>query len=409
VIQLEAQVQARIDGRLVWFGIRDNDAAGVWWDGADVSTHTLVGDGLSGESLDVMTRMRINPDCYELDQDPGPDAELLIQRTAEFARGGVLVPYRPSSRLERTTDGSTLVAAMPSGVQRQIEDKQWVECELRQLAIPTLDWFIAGEGQSAPGASYVVRGVGGGGGTGMRLVDCLADAGRDAVVSRFIEGAIGVNTSGCCFPDGTVSVHLPTVQLIGTPGCTDLPFGYCGNDAAFASSIDPEALSTAARLTEEIGAWLIRTVRWRGAFGLDFVVTGPMVYFCEMNPRFQGSSRLATLAARRSGRPGLHVEHVAAHLGISPTLGEPVGGPSHDWAAQIVLHNLRSVPVVARRRPSGHPDWRLEMFLPEGIQAAPGAPLVRLSGQGPVTADGRELLDDARSAVEHVQACFEPA
>lgn len=221
--------------------------------------------------------------------------------------------------------------------------------------------------------------------------------------SRFVDDAHSLNLSGCCFADGTVSVHLATVQVIGAASCTSLPFGYCGNDAAGVARVDPAGVRAAEELAASVGRWLHEVHGWRGAYGIDVLVTGDQVRFCELNPRFQGSSRLAAHHAIRQGRPGLFIEHLAAVCGVGLVPTDLLGTDGPADAAQLVVHNLED-RAVAVGRPADLPArWIVELLADPGTLVAPGAPLGRLTTAGSITTESGGLTPDAVEAVRILQ------
>lgn len=389
---LERAARTLLGGPIVWFGIRAEDAWDVWWDDVDLRTVAFLGG--ADHSMETATGQRVNPDAYEIDTDETDAAAVLIERAVQLAAGGVIVAYRPSIRLfERASSAGVTVAAMKPDVQRGLENKPWVDRQVRGLGLTTLGWRTVRAPLEEPDRGpVVVRGPGGGGGTGMYLASSARDVPPGVVVSRYLDDAISVNLTGCCFPDGTVTVHLATVQLIGIAECTDLDFGYCGNDAAaLAGAVDGSRISELRGVVSTLGSWLNRRFGWLGAFGVDVLITERSVIFCELNPRFQGSANLVSTAARRDGRPGLHVEHLAAFLGIGPHRSDQVGGPDFAGDAQVVLHNTTGAPMRAQHS-SWDDDAGVELVAPPGTQVAPGAPLARWRGLGPVTTDGRSLI-----------------
>src|SRR5205085_7226763 len=108
-------------------------------------------------------------------------------------------------------------------------------------------------------------------------------------VAPYMAKAVPLNVGACAFADGAVSVHAPSVQLIGLPECTEQRFGYCGNDFGAVAALERAGLDTLDTMVRSAGRWLVER-GYRGAFGLDALIDGPDVLLTEINPRFQGSS-----------------------------------------------------------------------------------------------------------------------
>jgi hypothetical protein len=129
-------------------------------------------------------------------------------------------------------------------------------------------------------------------------------------------GDLSLNINAIAMDSGTL-VSCPNVQLTGLSMLHAAPGGYCGNDYAAAREAPVEILTAVVEQTERIGAWL-RSLGFRGLFGLDFVVD-QQVYAVDLNPRWQGSTGLLTQAEYRAGRLPLAVAELAYRLGL---LGE---------------------------------------------------------------------------------------
>jgi hypothetical protein len=170
-------------------------------------------------------------------------------------------------------------------------------------------------------------------------------------VAPFIDDTVPLNTGGTVWHDG-VTVHLPSFQIIGVSSCATREFGYCGNDFAAAATIEPEVLDQIEAHTRQIGELLGR-YGYLGTFGVDFLLQGDVPFFMEVNPRFQGSTPLASRLAIGMDRSDLLLEHVAAFLGV----GAPESIPTTTTiaevppTAQLVVHALdrRPAPCDAGR------------------------------------------------------------
>jgi hypothetical protein len=198
--------------------------------------------------------------------------------------------------------------------------------------------------------------------------------------------------------DDSVTVHHPSVQLIGIPGCTRREFGYCGNDFAAMKQIDVDVIDQIEDQTRRIGDWA-RAQGYRGAFGVDFMVKDCRVLFTEMNPRMQGSTRLSSRLSALSGQPCILLDHVGALLHLSapvrPSLREVVAlAPD---AAQVMLHNLAAGPVplnpsdVMALASRIAPDGIVELAPQHDLSASPDSTMAAVRFPCSVTETGHSL------------------
>jgi len=158
-------------------------------------------------------------------------------------------------------------------------------------------------------------------------------------VAPFIDGGISLNVGAVVWDNG-VTVHPASVQLIGVPGLTNRPFGYCGNDFAAVADLDPVLLDQMEHSTRSIGAWL-GGFGYRGAFGVDFLVSGGEPLFTEINPRFQGSTHASCRLSVDHDESCLVLEHVAAFLELEAPTSVPLRlqAARYDPLSHVVVHN----------------------------------------------------------------------
>ena len=97
--------------------------------------------------------------------------------------------------------------------------------------------------------------------------------------SRYLDPHIPLNINACVFQDGTVTLHGPSVQLIGIPDLTRRTFGYCGNDFGAIRHLDPRFVKEFEKMVLKVGGWLW-SQGYLGAFGVDALV--PMI--CRPSP-----------------------------------------------------------------------------------------------------------------------------
>ena len=422
------------DRKLVWFGIRGIDAGPLLaveqFSDSYAITARMEAAGLRESiALEDATGRRMDLDRYDIDDDPSADVRRL-RRTmlASLTAPAVLMAYRPAAflssvyfpNLERTRLATLFVEQ-----QRPFEHKPWVEVELRRAGVPTIPWrYVSDEDhlfidrwlREGP---VVVRPSRTSGGVGLVLVEDGGQATiewpreRDAfiAVAPFYRDSVPVNVGACAFPDGSVSVHAPSVQLIGLPECTTQRFGYCGNDFGAIAGLSRSALSTLDDLVRTTGRWLASR-SYVGAFGVDALVLDDHVVLTEVNPRFQGSSLLGAELARSMEVPDLYLDHLAAFLGLGPAGPGPT---IPDWAAagtalaHVVVHNRRPDPVhLSEPLPGGgFPErGRAELVPPRHVRVEPGGILCRVRAAGRITDTGNALRSGWQQPLVSLQERF---
>lgn len=295
--------------------------------------------------------------------------------------------------------------------QSVFDHKPWVESELRKAGLrvvpwrylstydgPALDSVLKAELRNGP---VVLRANRSGGGKGLTLVrqpEDIPSTANDAATDGFmavaplLEPSIPLNVNACAFPDGSVSLHSPSLQLIGIPGTALSPFNYCGNDFARVRELDTAVLQALQELVTRAGRWL-SSMGYVGAFGVDAILHRGTVYLAEVNPRFQGSSLLSAHLDAALDRPDVFLAHAGAFLGLPAA--DPWELPrlarEQPKAAQVFIRN--SHEHVARNdsswRPPGNVDcWMLPV---RGVIVHPHALLCRAIVQDSVTEDGWAL------------------
>jgi hypothetical protein len=417
------------DRRLYYFGGRGTDC----WPLLELEQFARVfaqcsplGSSAKDEmNLETERGYRLELDTYSIDSDTSADVELMRQRLLEVAdEGSAIATYKPT----RFTDNVCYAASNPplllgnwSNHQLSFDYKPWVETQLRPFLqerdVRAIEWKYVPDAdlesirKTAKSYPIVLRSSKTSGGSGLTVahtpeevpVNSRPHADGLVAVSRFLAPSTSLNVGACVFPSGELSLHAPSVQLVGVPSCTSRPFGYCGNDFASVRDLDTAVLDQFQILTEVVGAWLHRH-GYVGAFGVDGLVHQGNVYFVELNPRFQGSSSLSAELDRDIDRSDIFLEHVAAFLGL------PAAAPvqfvdlisEQAPAAQVVSRNATGAPVVVGEVPAAPAPAQLRQYPKSGYQVAPEAMLGQLVFPGSVTSDGTSLTQGAEAAVARV-------
>lgn len=407
--------------RLIWAGIRGDDAEPL----ADLpqfeGAYTIINAysrrvSVDSKAYEDLTGVRVDLETWDIDD------HLSAPETAAFRRvmlqalsaPSAMLPYRPSSFLSAiwfARRDRCLNIGLFGGHQAAFEHKPWVETSLAGLGVPTIPWtYVADEEQLRTQdmlrrGPLILRRSRTSGGEGIIRVD---DAGQlraqwprvaEAFVSvaPFLSGGVPVNVGATVWHDG-VTVHYPSVQLIGIPECVTRPFGYCGNDFGLVKDLDRGILDRIESATVTIGNWL-RSFGYRGTFGVDFLVHDGVPLFTEINPRFQGSTHASCKLAIDAGESCLMLEHLAAIMGMPAPPRRPVADLAADAPAlaHFVVHwtgekaeRLDASPLVKMAMETSR-VIRAEVQTRPELLTQRGAAVTRIICRESVTRTGFEL------------------
>lgn len=364
-IELIHAVSERLgDRRLVWFGTRGDDLESV----ADLpqlsQSFSLISayrrrSSVQAMALEDLTGRRVDLDTYELDdhlRDPEVE-ELRRQVLVSLARPSVVFTYRPTRFLSAVTfvrSAQTQYLGLFNDHQAAFEHKPWVESAVANLGVPHLPWTYIADDDQLDTVRYLADGpivlrrsrtTGGVGLVRLDHIDQLTQLWPEeeeafVSVAPYVDSAIPVNVGAVAWADG-VTVHPASVQLIGIPELTSRRFGYCGNDFGAVLDFEPSTLEAIDRSTVRIGDWL-RSLGYRGAFGVDFLVEDGLPLFLEVNARFQGSTHLSCESSTVRDESCLLLEHLASFLGIAAPPSLPLVHQASDVGdlAHAVVHWL---------------------------------------------------------------------
>lgn len=352
----------RVD--LVWMGTRGEDVLSV----TDLPQLTAAFSWIScldgvtsieGMALEDLTGDRVDLDTWDIDD------ELMTAPVAEFREAILRKLSGPSAIFEyRPTSFTSAIAfarqdrcrhlGLFTGIQSAFEHKPWVESSIAGLGIPHIPWVYVADIDQLEAVRFLelgpvmLRRSRTTGGVGLVRVDDPAHLEElwprepEAFVSvaPFIDSSASLNVGAVVWDNG-VTVHPSSLQLIGASVLTNRPFGYCGNDFAAVSDLEPEVLDRVEESTRRIGAWL-GEFGFRGAYGVDYLVSEGEPLFTEINPRFQGSTHASCRMSLHHDESCLVLEHLAAFLGLEAAASPPLRDqPSRfDPMSHIVVHNL---------------------------------------------------------------------
>lgn len=433
------EVRRRLDGRrLVYVGTRGEDAEGV----ADLQELSAVFSVIApyrrrtsvrSLALEDITGRRVDLDVHDIDDDPRAPEVIELRRALlrELSAESVVFTYRPSTFLSAScfarSDRCTY-AGLFKDHQAAFEHKPWVETELRRIGLRSIPWtYIADEEQLHTldlliEGPLMLRRSRSSGGTGLALLENARDLAafwprQDdtyASVAPFLEGGISTNVSAVAWQDG-VTLHHPSVQLIGIPECTSRPFGYCGNDFGAIVDLPERVVREMETATLTIGDWLLAK-DYRGAYGVDFLVVDGEALFTEVNPRLQGVTHASCQRSVAANESCVMLEHLAALLNVPAPPSASLIDLSMQGSplAHMVLHRTEdhAGPVdgaqAVDRLTACAEVRRVDLVCPPHVQVDPGGTVARVSAADRVTADGRTLHSTWAALIAEATTRAEP-
>jgi hypothetical protein len=418
--------------RLVWLGKRGEDAAPLLRLSQFSASFSIYAplQSRAVHVLSVESLTGVRDEAFSLDGAISDEGKPFLSALLDACGGpSVLMAYRPYGFLW-ASEGSTLLPHYLGGTHDgyvRLEDKPSVEQSLVQESdIECVPWTYLPQTPdrrrqlelAARSGPIVLRANVSSGGEGLELIKDACQLSESNLLaeeemlawSPYLADYVPVNLAGCVFGDGGVTLHTPSLQLIGLPQCTPLALGYCGNDYAAIKHLEPAGLKELECIGQAAGRWLWRR-GYRGAFGLDAMVRDGHALFTEINARFQGSSRLSAAMDEQAGRPDIFLDHLMALFGMasyeSPSLLEQV--LQQTSAAQVICYNLERENVRLPPRLS-LPEGVTASLLPaEGVAVDHNSAMFALTFDQPVTSDGLSTYPEVTAIVEGALREVRPA
>ncbi|UCH51562.1 MAG: hypothetical protein JSV54_02025 [Chloroflexota bacterium] len=411
--------------KLMWMGLRGADARVLLQIPQLSSIFSITApledsDSVSEVCLETLKKRRPDLHTYDPDLDSSPEAtEMHRLMSIAIEEPTVVLPFRPNNFFTSAYfPHSDVVEYLGLFHLRQaaFEHKPWVETELSKLGVRTIPWRYYGLYNFPPLADLlrqgplIVRSCHSEGGAGLMLVrepgniDIKRQYSQEhfVAVTPYLEPNIPINVNACVFQDGTVSLHAPSLQLIGISSCTNYSLGFCGNDFGQIRSFDEDVLDEFEVMSVEVGKWLA-SLGYIGAFGIDAILYDGHVYLTEINPRFQNSSVISAEIDKELERPDMYLNHMAAFFGM----GTPPFVPLKELAkcqhdiSQIICYNRCHQPVHhSNATIPAHCDLQCALLPASDVAVLPEGMLFRAIAKGSVTTDGHTIKQEYEAQIE---------
>jgi len=370
--------------------------------------------------LETLQKRRHDLHIYDPDLDNSPEAtEMHRLLSIALEEPTVVITYRPDDFFTSAYFPHSDVAEYLGLLhfrQAPFEYKPWVETELSKWGVRTVPWQYYGLYNFPPltdllrQGPLIVRPCYSEGGSGLVVIRGPSNVDikkqysqeRFVAVAPYLEPNIPLNVNVCVFQDGTVSLHGPSVQLIGIDSCTNYPLGFCGNDFEQIRNLDENVLDEFEVMAVKAGKWLASS-DYIGAFGIDAILYDGHVYLTEINARFQNSSVVSAEIDKELDRPDMYLNHMAAFFGMDTPPFVPLKEiAKHQHAiSQIICYNRCHQPVHRTNATiPTHCDLQCTLLPALDVATMPEGMLFRAVARGSVTTDGHTIEKEYENQVE---------
>ncbi len=415
------QIKNIVGGRkLCWFGVRGIDGLPL----AKYGTLSHIYSHIAPvyKSIDVYEKCletifmhRIDLNTYNIDTD-------INSHTREFKRSVlfgvkddiILVPYRPQEFLSSIyfTHGDTVsYYGLFHKFQRIFEHKPWVESSLQEAGINTIPWEYVRNIEKdmviekiSSGNSVLIRPPYTSGGAGYAFIRKIEDIYTNPVsasddgffsVSPYFSASVPLNVNACIYRSGEVRAFLPSLQIIGIKDATTRHLGYCGNDFGTIKQLGQTVVNGMEEITGQVGRWLAKK-EYIGIFGIDMLLVGDNIYVVEINPRFQGSTQLASVVAGNTGDADPYGEHLASFAGLDAPVLPPLWERTKDVedTAHLVAYNTfpRDISLISQAAEKLSNDYK---GIPHPhVTIAPEGMIFKQVFKRCITPDGNSLFPE---------------
>jgi hypothetical protein len=430
------EVSAHLGKRnLIWLGFRGADASALLQIPQFSRVFSITAPledtpNIPETCLEILQKKRNDVHTFNPDEDNSEEAVALHKLLfTELNKYTAVLTYKADKFFSAAYYAqSENVEYFGSFYNRQaaFENKPWVESELKKAGVRTIPWSyyllynLPDLTVLTSRGPVVVRSdkpsIGGGGNMVIireptELIGTL-DSNHDSLisVSPYFEPNVPLNVNACVFQDGSVSLHGPSLQLIGIRSCTNHVLGYCGNDFDRIRNLDVGILDELEDLIVKVGKWLA-SMGYLGVFGVDAIEYQGHIYFSEINPRFQNSSVITAQLDQELDRPDMYLNHMAAFIGLP--------GPPHiplrelvkrqRGISQIICNNRHRRPVLSKDLIKPECDnMKFTLFPAGNVEVIPEGMLFRALVKNSVTENGHSLFKPYEHEIASAAQLFSP-
>jgi len=187
---------------------------------------------------------------------------------------------------------------------------------------------------------------------------------RKIKLSEYIKGE--TYTINACVAENKILISKPIFQITGLSLYNKNNFGTCGNDYVYPEKLKKEQRKKIFDYTKKIGNYL-KKLKYKGIFGLDFIVDDNDINLIEINPRLIASIPVFTKLQIQNKQLPFLLLHVLeftnnkvksalqkGSTGLSPLWNQQINFREWDKennfsVSQLILRNIKNKPVKIRK------------------------------------------------------------
>lgn len=245
--------------------------------------------------------------------------DFINQHSRQTGRHPAIIPFKPSAKIDHLCQENnwTLIANHAS-LNRFLEDKLKFVDICKENGFPTVpsivDFFTKDnylKAVSQFGSPLVVQTHFGWAGNSSYLsrnfsdLNSLLSSETKVKFSPYLSGYSLINN--CCLTDSGLIQSPPGLQYTGLPRLTKNPLATVGRQ--WPAMATPDIIDQVTKLTVDFSKYL-KTIKFQGFFGLDFLVSQNKVYLLECNARLTASFAFYTEIEKKAGYCPLFYYHL---------------------------------------------------------------------------------------------------
>lgn len=238
----------------------------------------------------------------------------------------VIIPFKPSAKIEHLCQQNKwILGCNPASTNRSLEDKVKFFEMCQQNNLPVVPGFVAKfteksflEAQNQFGKSLVLQthfGWAGNSTYHFNNYDNAKNIIPSETITKFspyLEGYSLLNN--CCLTYQGLIQSPPALQYTGLKKLTQNPFATVGRQ--WPSLAVPEIQEKIRQITADFSKKILEPIKYRGFFGLDFIINNNQVYLLECNPRLTASFAFYTQIELKNNLTPLFYYHLAEFINL---------------------------------------------------------------------------------------------
>jgi len=162
---------------------------------------------------------------------------------------------------------------------------------------------------------------------------------RKIKISKYLEGRTW--TINACVAKNKMLISQPIFQITGLTAYNKNKFGTCGNDYTYGKKLSNKEKEKIFSYTKKIGKYL-KGLKYKGIFGLDFIVSNDEVNLIEINPRLVASIPVFTKLQIQNKERSFLLSHILEFINNDGVLDNRADSFN---ASQLVIRNIKSKPI----------------------------------------------------------------